>query len=69
MEEGKTGYVSPYAVAAACKSCVYARDRWRDSCYCTRYGVILYHGKRMCKGYEGMGVSEPGEIREPKNGG
>ena len=35
-----------------CKGCEYAKDRFRDSCYCVMYGIIITYGKEKCKGYE-----------------
>ena len=41
-----------------CKGCEYAKDRFRESCYCTMYGIIITYGKEKCKGYEPMKKQE-----------
>lgn len=35
-----------------CIGCVYAKDKWHGSCFCTYYGVIIYKGKKKCWGRE-----------------
>ena len=34
-----------------CKSCVYAKNRFREACYCVKYGIIISYGKEACTGY------------------
>lgn len=35
-----------------CKECRFAKDRFRESCYCVQYGYIVTYGKTSCKGYK-----------------
>ena len=35
-----------------CKTCSNSKDRFKESCYCTMYGIIVTYGKNKCKGYE-----------------
>ena len=35
-----------------CKTCSHSKDRFKESCYCTMYGIIVTYGKKKCKGYE-----------------
>ena len=35
-----------------CKTCSHSKDRFKESCYCTMYGIIVTYGKSKCKGYE-----------------
>ena len=35
-----------------CKTCNHSKDRFKESCYCTMYGIIVTYGKSKCKGYE-----------------
>ena len=53
-----------------CNICRYAKDRFRESCYCTMYGIIISFGKVKCKGYEQVRQSEDphigGSIRQRK---
>ena len=35
-----------------CKACRNSKDRFKESCYCTMYGIIVTYGKSKCKGYE-----------------
>ena len=44
-----------------CKSCKYAKDVFRESCFCAMYGIIFSNGKAACAGYE--------QIRKPENNG
>ena len=37
---------------AICMKCRFARDRFRESCYCTKYGIIIGYSKKECRGYE-----------------
>ena len=34
-----------------CKTCSHSKDRFKESFYCTMYGVIRTHGKSKCTGY------------------
>ena len=69
MSMEKNGYTGPEYGPPLCRSCVYAMDRWRESCYCTRFGIILYHVKRRCTSYESMVFEDPEQIRKQENGG
>lgn len=35
-----------------CKTCANAKDRFRESCFCTEYGIMIAYGKRDCNGYD-----------------
>ena len=35
-----------------CKACSHSKDRFKESCYCTMYGIIVTYGKSKCKGYD-----------------
>ena len=35
-----------------CKTCNHSKDRFKESCYCTMYGIIVTYGKNKCKGYD-----------------
>ena len=35
-----------------CKTCRNAKDRYKESCFCTQYGIIVTYGKEKCKGYK-----------------
>ena len=35
-----------------CRYCLNAKDWFRSSCYCIKYGIIITYGKSRCKGYE-----------------
>lgn len=37
-----------------CCACRFSKDRFRDSCYCVQYGMIIGYGKKTCKGYKPM---------------
>lgn len=34
-----------------CKTCQNGKDRYKDACFCTCYGIIISYGKTACKGY------------------
>ena len=42
----------PIEPDSACTDCQYAKQKFRDSCYCTRYGIIIGYSKKDCKGWE-----------------
>ena len=35
-----------------CKGCQHSKDRYKESCYCVQYGIIISYGKKACKGYK-----------------
>ena len=41
-----------------CNTCKCAKDKFRESCYCTKYGIIITYGKAECRGYEQVRESE-----------
>ena len=45
-----------------CKICRNAKDRFRESCYCVQYGIIVTYGKSKCKGYKPMTKKEMEEL-------
>jgi hypothetical protein len=38
--------------ANICKTCSHSKDRFKESCYCTMYGIIVTYGKSKCNEYE-----------------
>lgn len=48
-----------------CKDCEYSKDRFKESCYCTKYGIIIGFSKEYCVSYKperGKGVEQvPGK--------
>ena len=41
-----------------CADCAHGRQRFRDCCYCVKYGIIIGYGKKECRGYEREQVQE-----------
>lgn len=35
-----------------CADCKWAKDHFKESCYCTYYGYIRFRGRDDCWGYE-----------------
>ena len=35
-----------------CKTCRNAKDKYKEACFCTQYGIIIGYGKEKCKGYK-----------------
>ena len=35
-----------------CRTCQHAKDRFREACFCTNYGIMISYGKTKCKGYK-----------------
>ena len=35
-----------------CPSCKFAKDRFRESCYCVKYGIVIGYSKKECRGYK-----------------
>lgn len=42
-----------------CKSCEFAKEKFANSCYCIKYGIIIGYSKEQCRGYE--------QVRQQKN--
>ena len=42
-----------------CMKCEHAKQRFRESCYCTKYGIIIGYSKTICGGFEREQVREP----------
>ena len=42
----------PVEKDGVCISCRFARQQFRESCYCTKYGITIGYSKTECKGYE-----------------
>ena len=49
MENGQPGI---------CRKCRYAKDKFRDMCYCVKYGFIIGFTKNKCRGFEREQVRE-----------
>ena len=45
-----------------CMECAHGRQRFNDSCYCVKYGIIIGYSKTSCRGYD------RDEIRECQDG-
>ena len=41
-----------------CRNCEHAKDRYKDSCYCTYYGYIRSKPKKDCWGWN-QNVEKP----------
>jgi hypothetical protein len=41
-----------YSRGTLCKECRHGKDRFRESCYCVKYGIMIGYGKRECEGYD-----------------
>ena len=41
-----------------CKACRHSKDRFKESCYCTMYGIIISYGKKKCNSYERVKAKE-----------
>lgn len=37
---------------SCCLDCQHARQRFRESCYCIKYGITIGYGKVSCEGYK-----------------
>ena len=48
----------PIEKDGACLDCEYAKQKFRESCYCTQYGIIIGYSKRECKGYKKEELNE-----------
>lgn len=35
-----------------CLNCHWAKQKFRESCYCARYGIIIGYSKMECTGYK-----------------
>ena len=35
-----------------CRMCRHEKDRFKDACFCTQYGIIVSYGKTACKEYK-----------------
>lgn len=35
-----------------CRMCRHEKDRFKDACFCTQYGIIVSYGKTACKAYK-----------------
>ena len=42
----------PIEKDGACLDCYYARQKFRESCYCIRFGIIIGYSKKECSGYK-----------------
>lgn len=46
------------AVNKLCLDCEHGKQRFKGSCYCTKYGFIIGYPKSECRGYEREQVQE-----------
>jgi len=46
-----------------CRDCKWAKDHFKESCYCVHYGYIVSKGKATCRGYK-----EREQVQESKMG-
>lgn len=35
-----------------CAECKHGKDRYKTSCYCVKYGIMIGYSKRECRGFE-----------------
>ena len=42
----------PRQTQKLCLSCEFARQRFKESCYCIKYGYIIGYPKEECRGWE-----------------
>lgn len=42
-----------------CPKCEHARQKFRESCFCTQYGIIIGYSKTICGGFEREQVRKP----------
>lgn len=50
--------LAPRAKDNICKYCQHSKDRFRESCYCIMYGIIVTYGKQKCRGFQQIGKEE-----------
>lgn len=50
-----------YGKREICRECQYAKDKFGQSCYCTKYGMIIGYSKHECRGFE------HGQVRQQEN--
>ena len=48
----------PIEKDGVCLDCEYAKQKFRESCYCTRYGIIIGYSKMECTGYKKEELNE-----------
>ena len=51
-----------------CRDCRHAKDKGRDSCYCTKYGIIIGYSKIYCVSYEPGRGDDSEQIRKHEDG-
>jgi hypothetical protein len=49
----------PITPDSVCANCAYAKQKFRESCYCTHYGITIGYGKIDCRGWKREQVSQP----------
>jgi len=42
----------PIEQDGVCLSCKHAKQKFRESCYCVKYGITIGYSKLDCGGYE-----------------
>ena len=47
-----------YGSKEVCRDCANAKNHTGQSCYCTKYGIIIGYSKTECRGYEREQVRE-----------
>lgn len=47
-----------------CRTCAYANNRFGDMCYCAKYGFIIGHTKRECRGHENDSAEQVQEQKD-----
>lgn len=51
-----------------CKDCEHSKDRFCDSCYCTKYGMIIGYSKEYCVSYKPERGKDVEQVRSKEDG-
>ena len=51
-----------------CRDCIHAKDKGRNSCYCTKYGIIIGYSKIYCVSHEPGRGDDSEQIRKHEDG-
>ena len=42
----------PITPDGCCMNCEWAKSKFRESCYCVKYGIVIGYTKITCKGWK-----------------
>ena len=51
-----------------CRDCEHSKDRFNDSCYCKKYGIIIGYSKEYCVSYRPERGEEVEQVRSEEDG-